>query len=912
MGGTLPAAARAVAVDDDAGRHRVAVLYAANTLGAVAGALLTTFVLLEIFGTRRTLWIACLLNAIVAVGARSAACALGPRAAAGDATADRAPAGTSPALALVAAALVGFVFFLMELVWYRMLGPLLGGSLFTFGLILAVALAGVGLGGVIYALGARERPATYGALAATCVLEAGCLAIPYVLGDRIAALAILLRPLGGLGFAGLVAGWTAIAAIVVLPAAIMAGIQFPLLIALLGRGGGDVGRHVGLATAWNTTGAIAGSLAGGFGLIPLLSATGAWCALVYVLLALGTVTAIHAMRREARSPVAALGLAVVTAALLATSTGPTAAWRHSPIGAGRALMEGDATPNRLRDWIAGRRRAIAWSADGVESSVALDASDGYAFVVNGKIDGNARGDAGTQVMLGLVPAILHGAPERALVVGLGTGSSAGWLAAIPGMQQVDVVELEPAIVEIARLSAPVNRHALENPKVLVAIGDAREVLFTTRARYDVIASEPSNPYRAGVSSLFTQEFYGAVAKRLAPGGIFAQWVQAYEVDGTTVRTIYATLASVFPHVETWRTGYDDLLMVASASPIPHDATALAARIGGEPYRSALSRTWRVNDLEGFYAHYLAGPRVARAMADRDGAVFNTDDETSIEFGFARSMGRRSTFPPEELRAVARARADDQPHLVAGRVDWAAVERRDVSDVTALGVAPVARAGAAPGVQRQVEAARAYLVGDFAAVRDRLPDLGTESTMDLVVRAEALAHAGDATAREVTGRLRAIHPIEADALEARLWAAQGRPEEAAATLIGVFERLRSDPWPLPLLVRRTLGLAVEVGLASPPVARRLFDALGPPFAVDVARGERINARLRLLPVLDFASSCVDALAPFEPELRWDREFLALRLRCYDAVGHPLAARAETDLGTFLRHEPVSLAHALTRP
>src|SRR5262249_5719997 len=156
------------------------------------------------------------------------------------------------------------------------------------------------------------------------------------------------------------------------------------------------------------------------------------------------------------------------------------------------------------------RRAIVWETEGVESSVALDATDGLAMVVNGKIDGNARGDASTQVMGGLLGALLHPRPRSGLVIGLGTGSTAGWLAAVPTVERVDVAELEPAMLQVATLCASVNHHVLESPKVHVRIGDAREILLNLPGRYDVIFSEPSNPYRAGVASLFTREYYQAV------------------------------------------------------------------------------------------------------------------------------------------------------------------------------------------------------------------------------------------------------------------------------------------------------------------------------------------------------------------------------------------------------------------
>lgn len=269
--------------------------------------------------------------------------------------------------------------------------------------------------------------------------------------------------------------------------------------------------------------------------------------------------------------------------------------------------------------------------------MAIDATNSYAFVVNGKVDGAAHGDAPTQVMGGLVGSILHPDPKSAMVIGLGTGSTAGWLAAVPSIQSVDVVELEPALERVARNCHAVNHEALDNPKVRLSFGDAREVLLTTPRRYDVIFSEPSNPYRAGISSLFTRQFYEAVRDRLGPRGVFVQWLQAYEIDATSVTGVYATLSSVFGSVETWRTKANDLLLIATVDPLRHDVPTLRARVREEPYRSAMIAAWRVDDVEGLLAHHLARPSLARALAaTADPAKLNTDDRNLLEFALARS------------------------------------------------------------------------------------------------------------------------------------------------------------------------------------------------------------------------------------------------------------------------------------
>ncbi len=356
MGGTLPAAARAAETSEDVRRRALAVLYGVNTLGAVAGAALSTFFLFEVFGTQQTLWLACLLNGLIAVGARVVSRSMPEQdsaAAAGSAPTVEAQSVTAPPrrFVLAAAAVVGFAFLLMELVWYRMLSPLLGGSTFTFGLILVVALLGIGLGGAAYSVWRQDRPATLRGFALTCLAEALFIAVPYALGDRLAVLAMILRSLEGFGFPGLVLGWAVVATLVIVPAAFVSGVQFPLLLALLGRGRENVGREVGLAYAWNTVGSIIGSLAGGFGLMPLLTAPGTWRLAVALLLVLGGGALVLSLRLERQ--LGRLWLAASAGALavvMLTYPGPTAAWRHNPIGAGRARLDRPSL-NKLRDWL---------------------------------------------------------------------------------------------------------------------------------------------------------------------------------------------------------------------------------------------------------------------------------------------------------------------------------------------------------------------------------------------------------------------------------------------------------------------------------------------------------------------------------------------------------------------------------
>jgi spermidine synthase len=900
MGGTLPAAARAVETSEDAGRRKVALLYAANTLGAVTGTLASTFFMLETFGNRTTLLVAVLLNLLVALVARNMG-----RVDQSERQVEGAADSTAPSvprtLVLAASAAVGFAFLLMELVWYRMLAPLLGGSTFTFGLILAVALFGIGLGGAAYSFWSGSGKTTARAFALTCSLEAVAIAVPFALGDRLAIGANLLRALGTVGFYGHVIGWTLVTLVTVFPAAFVSGLQFPLLLALLGSGGREVGDHVGRAYAWNTAGAIVGSLAGGFGLLPLLTATGSWRLVIILLALLGVAALSVTFRTRESGGIIVPAAAAVLAIGLCFALGPTAVWRHSSIGAGRASVP--ESPNAARQWINQMRRGLVWDTDGRESSIALaDAAD-LAFIVNGKADGSARGDAGTQVMGGMVGAALHPNPRRALVIGLGTGSTAGWLGAVPSMQRVDVVELEPAVLRVAQACSAVNHDVLRNPRVHIRIADAREVLLATRDNYDIVFSEPSNPYRAGIASLFTEEFYRASASRLAPGGIFLQWLQAYDVDAQTIRTIYATIDQVFGHVETWETDSGDLLLVATRDPILYDADALRQRLAQPVFLSAISHAWRVETLEGFLSHFVAGASLSRAIAEQE-TDLNTDDRTLVEFGFGRGLGGSNRFDMDELMALARARGEDTPVIARGSVDWKLVNanRATIPYLKTL-----------PGQSSDEDQARhrAALHYSDRRLAQALAEWRAHSwppvnTRELMMLAESLAEAGSGSAAAYAEQLRPYGPADADFVLARLRYRQQRIPEAAAALQRAFLTMRQHPWETVDAMGRALDLARNLARTR-QLAPPLIDALSKPFAA--GQWEDVRVWYLALMLRDYEACTprtIRAIRAMEPWPPWQKELLTMRRDCYATVMlDGLTRRAERDLDELVSSERTPL-------
>ncbi len=906
MGGTLPAAVRAATPADDERRRSAGWLYGANTLGAVAGATASNFLLLPGLGTRVTLWLGCSLSVIVAASAWALARRpVGETHAEGSTDRETEPrpaasrAGIAPPWVYGAAAIVGFAFFLMELVWYRMLGPILAGTTYTFGLILAVALLGIGIGGALYAPIFRRATPSVRAFALSCGLEAALIALPFALGDRLALLAAHCHEVSQ-GFAQSVAGWAVVAGIVVLPAAIVSGVQFPLLIALLGRGDRNVGRQVGFAFAWNTLGAILGSLAGGFGALPLLTAPGTWIAVVLLLVVLAAAAAAWSFRCEGKGyglavPLAAAGLAL----LLVTATGPTAAWRHSGIGAGRfTLPEGDA--NVLRNWAYAKRRHVLWEAEGVEASIGLVADNGLSFFINGKCDGNAIRDAGTQLVSGVLAAMLHPDPKSAFIVGLGTGETPGWLAEVPSIERVDVVELEPAINEMARRCADVNHDVLHHPKVHMVYDDAREVLLTIPTRYDLIFSEPSNPYRAGIANLFTREFYVSVRQRLNDDGLFVQWVQGYEIDKQTVSTICATLRTVFDHVEIWQSKAEDMLMVCSQQPLQVRAEECRRRVTEEPFASAYARAWRVTDLEGVLARFVGGAKLVEALRQEAESI-NTDDHNLVEYGFARTVGQKTTgFSVHDLRQTAVALGAHCPTLVNGTADWHRVEdHRQLLQAMATGDVLTPPEATAEQQARTAALGR-YWQGDAQGMVATWRAAGYQPLYptETALLALACAHLGDDGARPLLEELRKFDSIEAEAIAVHLLVRRGRYPEAAERIEPVLVGLRTHPWCLPHALELIFPDAVEIAARHRNAAGRLYAALGEPFAVYLHEEDRLAAAHAVANLLG-PQAIVEALQAYEPHVPWNEAFLENRYRAYKTVGHPLTSEALADWEAFQR-------------
>jgi len=635
MGATLPVLSRAAAQDGTALGSGVGSLYAANTMGAVVGAAGSAFVLLPHLGTRGTLLLNVVLNGVVAI----AAWRLGARGSPGPSVAETTPGSgpTAPTATVTwVFALSGFAAMVLEVAWTRGLALVLGSSVYAYAAMLTAFLAGLAAGAALAARRIGRRPAEdHGRTLAVALLTAGALS----LGAAHALLAMprlfaevyyRIQPAPD--------GWFAVqltvALLVMFPTTFALGWVFPLVLEIVGARRGAVAAAVGRVYAANTAGTIVGAAAGGFLLLPRagVNATLVGVAAFQALLAAWVALAVGARRRRA------LGFVCLSAAIAALLLRPS--WDVLLMNSGVYLNVQDV--DRSEGWAGYLRRVrqdneLVYARDGLTSSVLVGfqpQANNLYLAVNGKTDASSREDLETQIVLGHLPLLAHPDPRRVLVIGLASGISAGAVACHP-IDTLKVVEVEAAMVPAARLFRDHNGDVLSDPRVTVSINDARNELQFNDAAYDIIISEPSNPWMTVASNLFTEDFFRVARARLRPGGVFAQWIQTYGLGPREVRSILAAFRGVFPEVAVFETlNGIDLIVLGSAEPLRLDVDRMAERMAELRVRLDLARVRLRQPLDLVGLFQTGGAPLARSIA---GSTPNTDDNGLVEFAAPKSL-----------------------------------------------------------------------------------------------------------------------------------------------------------------------------------------------------------------------------------------------------------------------------------
>jgi spermidine synthase len=669
MGATLPILARHFVQRPWELRRvglRIGTLYATNLFGAVAGAFLAGFVFLPTLGVRATNVVAASFNLTLAAtiliarrlprfaetkpGAQAIDELLEQAAADGQMTASDSlppPIQLTPRarqVALAAFAVSGATAMTLQVLWTRALAVLIGSSAYSFTLILLAFLVGLGSGSAVFGRASQRTANPVRWLAGLHLAIAGAIAVSYLITDRLPLVFTWLLASSSFGVDGVLICQFALACLAVLPTTVLMGGVFPLTARIATAEIDTVGKDIGNAYALNTVGAIVGSFVSGFVILPKLGLQKG----IYLVAVcgLGLAAALFACapglaRRRRR-----LGVGVAVVGALVGLALPR--WNLMLFSSGffRVSIARDYIYRKLhkKEW---KYPELAFYEDGIATTVSVDRwGKTLSLKNNGKVDASNEGDMPTQITVGLLPLLLYPGdhPPKVALIGYGSGVTAGAITQYP-IGSLELVELEPAILQRAsHLFDDVNHRPLDNPLVTAHAGDGRNFLTQRTDRFDVIVSQPSNPWLTGVSNLFTREYFRDIKRRLAPGGIFCQWAQLYELAPWNIKTIYRTVREEFSYVYVFAAEdlSSDTILIATEKPLTLDLHTVE-RAFSHPATRAEAKRGLIESAHDVFAYLLLAPDELESFTT--GSPDNTDDNARIEFQAPRDLLGYAKFDP---------------------------------------------------------------------------------------------------------------------------------------------------------------------------------------------------------------------------------------------------------------------------
>jgi predicted membrane-bound spermidine synthase len=641
MGGTLPVLAAWLQKNTPDGGRQSARFYSTNSLGAVCGAGLTGFFLVEWLGLRKTMDFSAVVNVTIgliaiAIGKEQSTDA--PVPVPSSAAAEPMPGRPPGDLAIlrwgcIMVALSGAVCMGLELLASRCLCLIFGASLQVFAIVLMAFILGIGVGSAVIA--SPRFKSMRGQTTTVFLLLAAALLIGLLVFNIENLVAIYLAARSGLsrspvGYAYYQILVSAISICVLsLPAAAL-GSVLPLWIRAVSQTSQLLGDRVGRLLTWNTLGAVGGSLLTGFVLMPGIGLRGSFTALGAVLVIAAMLVAIALRRVMATAAAVAAGVL-----LMAASQHGGEGWRYVFSAGVFRQHDLDFTLARVLD----RRHLVRleFYEDAADATVSvereLSGNEDLSLRIDGKVDASAIGDRSTQLLLAYLPLMLKPESKDVFCFGMGSGITAGTTLAYP-IESLTVAENCAPVLRAAKLFDPWNHGVLTDSRARVYDEDARTLLKLSPRKYDVIISEPSNPWMVGVGSVFTREFYELAASRLKPGGLMAQWFHTYEMDDRSVDMVLGTFGTVFPQMEIWDVEEGDIVIIGSGRPWSSNP---------EVYRRAFDFPEVGRDLaligletpEAVLARRMASQRTAFAIAG-PGTV-QRDDFPILEYAAPRAF-----------------------------------------------------------------------------------------------------------------------------------------------------------------------------------------------------------------------------------------------------------------------------------
>ncbi|MBI5216313.1 MAG: fused MFS/spermidine synthase [Ignavibacteriae bacterium] len=578
MGGTLPVLVRHISERIEESGKNIAILYFLNSFGAVIGSFLGGFFFVRTLGLDPTIYMAAVLNITIGVVAfllTKAKMEERPQ----EELVQSAPMQSfSKKEVFIAFAIAGFsglCSMMYEVAWVRLLIPVLGSSTYSFSIMLITFISGITIGSWLVSKFIERMKNMFGFLA---VCQFGVVLsliatlplygyLPYTFWH---AAHILNRT--GLTYPLFLSIQLLFSVLIMIVPTIFLGMSLPVASRIATSKIEMLGKSVGSVFSINTIGTVLGSLGAGLMLIPLVGIKHTIEFALVLNLALGILVAFSDSLYSQIKKYVSVGLIFV---LTLTYFFIAPDWSRiiTLSGVFRNINDNDPPPSSYQEFLLrSQPPEVYFYKEGTTATVAVTKTfstlygEQKVLVINGKGDASSKGDMPTQVLLAQFPAMLHPKPETTLVIGLGSGATAGSLLSHP-IKQLDCVEISPEVVEAMEYFSEVNHRPQEDPRFRLYIEDALAFLNLTKKNYDIIVSEPSNPWIAGIGNLYTIDFFEVCKQRLRPNGLMVQWFHLYEMDDETLRLVFRTFQSVFPHVSVWQSFATDVILIGSLDPL---------------------------------------------------------------------------------------------------------------------------------------------------------------------------------------------------------------------------------------------------------------------------------------------------------------------------------------------------------
>ena len=625
MGATLPVLSKFVSREENFIGKDVGTLYSINTFGAVLGAWASAFIFMRLFGVQATTGIAAAVNISIALIIYFLfKPPLKERLPFIETSSDKeGPAlKKSEIFILLSFLLSGLTALVYQVVWTRILSLLLGSSVYAFSMILSVFILGLALGTVTasrFLDRLSDLVKGYGLV--QMMIGFSSLSIIPLFG-RIPFVNRWIYENWGQQFQFIQgANFIIIFGLLFIPTFFM-GTQFPIVIKILATKLETVGQNVGRVYAFNTVGAIIGSFLAGFVLIPALGLQTTILSVVFFNVLLGISLLVWGASISFNWKMYVLPGLFVLCVVIANSIPP---WDKSVISSGSFM------PYRIGDLREAelKKNKILYFKEGMHTTVTTELStSGNIFLrVNGKTDASLALDMRTQLLSGYLPMLFHPKPESALVIGQGSGITLGAVEQFP-VNKINLVEISPAVIEGSRFFDPFNHDALNDKRLSILLEDGRNHIALSQNTYDVIVSEPSNPWISGVGALFTVDFFELLKKRLNPGGLACIWVHT-NMSPDSFKSIVRSFTEKFPYVTMWESiAGDDYLLIGSEEEYGLSFEKAQKLLGNEVAGKDLAQIGIRNVPDLMSLMIMSRPDLVEFSKN---APLHTDDNSLLEF-----------------------------------------------------------------------------------------------------------------------------------------------------------------------------------------------------------------------------------------------------------------------------------------